>query len=231
MRTTIAVMALLMLACACQPEGTPVRVHDGTAGPFLVSPRWSADGRRLECAGLGGAGAYALDLDAARLTRAETAPAERSQHGRAGELRYEAYRGRILAGGGLLAEDAWAPAASPDGSRVAYCLGHLSAATLVVQRTDGAVELRVPGAQPAWTPGGGLVFCRPEAARGPDGRIVIAASDLFVLAPGAREPQPLTRTPEIAEMQPAVSPDGARVACSDWRTGSLWVYGLEGVRP
>ena len=124
--------------------------------------------------------------------------------------------------GGVLeieASAAWGPAVSPDGTKIAFSKGHLATATLLVVDTADGSRAAFPGAQPDWFPDGRkLVYATPGADGGGG---AVTRSDLFVYDVEDGAASPLTATPGIVEMQPAVSPDGKTVVFSDWRSGRI----------
>lgn len=140
---------------------------------------------------------------------------------------YDIYRGKIrvlskVSAAEIEHDAAWGAAASPDGSKVAYCLGHLGSAMLVVYDIDGGDTATLAGAQPAWFPEGDkIVFAKAAAAGGGDG--TITGSDLFMYDTEQKVSLRLTNSTTIIEMQPAVSPDGKEIAFSDWRSGAIMV--------
>lgn len=92
----------------------------------------------------------------------------------------------------------------------------------VVDLDSGAARDLGVGHGPAWHPDGRhVLFARIEH----DGRHVTGA-DLYVRALDEAAPVRLTATPDRAEMEPAVSPDGRLVGFVDGRTGDLLVGAL-----
>ena len=117
------------------------------------------------------------------------------------------------------ASAAWGPAVSPDGTKIAFSKGHLATATLFIVDAVGGSRGSFHGAQPDWFPDGRkLVYAKPGAGGGGG---AVTRSDLFVYDVEGGASSPLTATPGIVEMQPAVSPDGRTVAFSDWRSGRI----------
>ncbi len=241
-------VALALGACSGPPrlESTRPAVTDET---FLVTPRWSEDGRKLVAAGRGGQGLHLLDLAARRREAPDPELRERprlapttSGPATAGEpagddprgrlvartgsrtVWFDAYRGRIVRDGGettpevLVEVGAWGVVAAPDGW-VAWCTGHLALAELYALDPAGGRLALGPGAQPAWARTAPvLVFARPEPA--PESGEVVR-SDLWAWDRRTGRHTRLTRTPDVVEMEPAVSPDGERLAFSDWRSGRV----------
>jgi Tol biopolymer transport system component len=146
---------------------------------------------------------------------------------------HDAFRGTVtlLQTGGAekVVEDqgAWGVAVSSDGRGVAWSLGALAQPELVVyDPTHGRTPVG-PGAQPSWLPDGRhFVYARPTSL--PPGLQEAYESDLYLYDVVKQKSSRLTDTPTIAEMEPAVSPDGREVAFSDWRTGELLVAPLPG---
>jgi Tol biopolymer transport system component len=147
---------------------------------------------------------------------------------------YDEYRGRIVAWDGerravLEDEDAAGPRVSPDGRRVAWWTGHLVAPTLHVAEAAGRLLFEGPGAQAAWLPDGErLVFADPVEGIGLQGAPLVAGAELRLLDLRDGTVTDLTGTPDATEMEPAVSPDGARLAFADWASGSILVGRLAG---
>jgi Tol biopolymer transport system component len=199
-------------------------------------------GGRLMClrpSGDGGVTAYDLKQKKAAADGAVCAP----QDGSTDRVLFEGGGVRIVQdlvhgtliradGGGetVIEEAAWSAAPSPDGSHVAYCTGHLTDPSLFVFGGAGEGKRTAvgKGAHPAWLPGGQfLVYARPEADG--TGRVVRSELHLFDVKEGLSVR--LTGTPGIVEMQPVISPDGKKVAFSDWKSGAVMVAPLEEAAP
>jgi Tol biopolymer transport system component len=102
---------------------------------------------------------------------------------------------------------------------IAFSKGHLATATLFVVDAGDGSRRTLPGAQPGWFPDGKrLVYARP-GADGAGG--AVTRSDLLVFDIESGATFPLTATPDVIEMQPAVSPDGKTVVFSDWKSGRI----------
>ncbi len=124
---------------------------------------------------------------------------------------------------------AWAVAATADGRRVAWSLGTVRDSRLFIYDPDqGRVALGA-GTYPAWLPDGRrLIFARlqPDVkAAGPRSGY---RSDLYLYDVQKKTLVQLTDTAHIAEMEPAVSPDGATVAFTDWNTGVAYLAPIPG---
>ncbi|MBI5487869.1 MAG: PD40 domain-containing protein [Deltaproteobacteria bacterium] len=155
------------------------------------------------------------------------ADAELLFDGRGRRVAYEEYRGRLEAWESgdrrvLASEGAAGPRASADGARVAWWTGPLLDPTLHVAGLDGHECFAGPGAHPAWLADGErLVYAVPQAGPGPDDAPRVAASELRLLDLRDGSSTALTATPDAAEMQPAIAPDGRRLAFADWATGEI----------
>lgn len=124
---------------------------------------------------------------------------------------------------------AWGARVSPDGQRVAYCRGTLAKPELYVVDMAGRITRVGRGAHPAWIPGGRfVVYATVDRILRKGRRATVAESELMVFDVSAGTSVALTRTPDAAEMNPAVSPRGDAVAFSDWRTGAVYVAPLAG---
>lgn len=118
---------------------------------------------------------------------------------------------------------AWNVAVSPDGRRIAWCLGTLSEPALLVHDRDGDVRDLGRGAHPAWSPDGRvLVYASPTVVQLPRGGRRYE-SDLYVYDAERDEVTRLTATPDVAELQPALSPDGRSIAFADWEGDVIFV--------
>jgi len=241
-------IALSCGAGGSSPALTDVRTVP-VKGRFLVTPRWSPTGDRLLLSGWHGIGLHALDLGTGDLqdldaqhrgaARWDTAgqvvpdnpPAESGElvlHDRDGlRILYRPYDGAIEAlalGKRALLFDggAWGPRVSPAGEYVAFCTGHLAFGRLRIVDVSGAPLFEGAGVQPAWLPDrAGLVYAVPQPAVSPAGATELNASELYAIGAPSWTPVRLTDTPDVVEMEPAISPQGDRIAFSDWKTGRL----------
>ena len=235
----LPLLAVVLLVCGCSRGPRLERTRPATADKtFLVTPTWTGDSSRLLAAGRGGVGLHRVELPTGALKRVD--PSERTprRHEPTGPLGaavastedgglvwFHPYPGRIVAagpGGEQVLEDAeaWGVVAT-SGGRVAWCRGPLAHATITVYGPERGIEELGHGAQPAWVTGQDvLVFARPEAD--PDTGEVVA-SDLWAWTAASGETRRLTETPGVTEMEPAPSPDGRRLAFSDWRSGQVLV--------
>jgi Tol biopolymer transport system component len=130
-------------------------------------------------------------------------------------LNLESGEVRALTGNRPSDEDAlaYSPALSPSGTRLAFALTscHYCSSTIRVS-TVGTRNWRgravAPGFQPAWAPGGALVFARP------DGAIAITSRSLS-------RPRVLIRG-GLANATPRWQPHGDRLAFARQVTASSW---------
>jgi Tol biopolymer transport system component len=124
---------------------------------------------------------------------------------------------------------AWNVAVSPDGRRIAWCLGTLAEPALLLHDLgDGVTDLG-RGAHPSWSPESRyLVFASPRVVDLQGGGHAYD-SDLFAYDADLRTRTRLTATPGVAELQPAVSPDGRALAFADWEGDALYVAPIRGL--
>ncbi|MFH2007718.1 MAG: hypothetical protein ABI333_14125 [bacterium] len=126
----------------------------------------------------------------------------------------------------------WSIRVSPDGRRVAYCVGSLPDQTLYLWDEARGRRSLGTGVHPVFHPDGLLIYSRPEGVAHVGKFTTVARAELRAhdLATGAS--WDLTATPDIAEMQPALSPDGSRLAFADWRWGGVYqaAFGHRGQR-
>jgi hypothetical protein len=152
--------------------------------------------------------------------------------GGAYDVYHHAYDGTITQVSGnqdeVLVEDrgAWGVAVTGDGKRMAYSLGSLTEPRFLVYDPEGGLREVGAGAQPAWLPGERyVVFTKPWP--GPSTTTGQGyATDLFVYDVETSTTTQLTDTEAIAEMEPAVSPDGRSLAFADWNSGALYVIAM-----
>jgi len=140
-------------------------------------------------------------------------------HPLSGELRWEQPGGNFV-----LVDDRgpWAIRISPDGRRVAYSLGVLPDSRLYLW--DDAQGLRElgPGIYPAFHPDGVLIYSRPSGQEMMGSVTTVAQADLHALDLETGRSWPLTDTPDVAEMEVDISPDGAHLAFADWSGGGAY---------
>ncbi len=111
------------------------------------------------------------------------------------------------------------PRLSPDGASVLVQEARGGGGGLLLLSLDGRVRDLGAGSDGVFTPDGrGVVL----AVVSGDGRRVVEA-DLVHLDLASGQRTRLTRTPDVAEVEPAVSPDGRFIAFVDARTGGLRV--------
>jgi hypothetical protein len=113
----------------------------------------------------------------------------------------------------------FAPRFSPDATQVLVAESRREGGHMLVLSLDGKARDLGQGYGAAWLPGSrGIIFSRVE-----HDTLKVTGSDLFVLDPGTGRETRLTATPAVAEVEPAVSPDGRFVAYVDALTGRLLV--------
>lgn len=218
-------------------------------GRFLVTPRWSPSGDRLLLSGWRGVGLTVLDPtteamhDLAWHTRTRAgwdatgaiAPAaariegdSEVLHDRDGvRVLHRVRDGRVeaITPGGtsqIAAGGAWGARVSPDGKLVAYCTGHLPSGRLHIVEIGGPLVFEGPGVHAAWLPDqAGVVYAVPEERVSNLGTAELGGSDLYMTSAPGWTPTRLTATPDVHEMEPAVSPHGDKLAFSDWNSGTL----------
>lgn len=118
---------------------------------------------------------------------------------------------------------------SPDGRRAAYVLGKLTSPTLILWDADQGRRVLGAGVYPVFHPDGLLIFGRPDGRRLLGSITSVARSELRAHDLTTHESWDLTNTPDLAEMEPALSPDGSRLVFSDWRGGGAYLVTLIGV--
>ncbi len=115
---------------------------------------------------------------------------------------------------------------SPDGRRVAYAVGSLTNPTLILWDIDQGRRVLGVGVHPVFHPDGMLIYSRPEGRLQLGSLTTVARAELRAHDLTTHESWNLTHTPDLAEMEPALSPDGNRLAFSDWRRGGAYLVSL-----
>jgi hypothetical protein len=111
------------------------------------------------------------------------------------------------------------PRLSPDGSRVLVAESRATGGHLWLLSLDGKATDLGPGYDGAWHPDGvRILFTRVSH----DGHRVTAA-DLWQLELASGRRLQLTRTTDLAEVEPALSPDGRYLAFVDATSGDLYL--------
>jgi len=220
-------------------DGDLLHAEDGYRGEALFTPEGDIcrgpreDARALRL----GSGGQPLEPRGGRcaLISEDERFGERLYAGASGAVYHDAYAGtvtRVSSEGSVsLVTDqgAWNVAVSHEGRRIAWAQGTLSEPELTVHDPATGARSLGRGAHPAWSPSGRyLLFTRPSVAEGPSGRPVYDA-DLFVYDASSAEVVRLTDTPDVAEMQPAIAPNGASVAFADWQGGVVYIAAAVGL--
>src|SRR5918993_991140 len=125
--------------------------------------------------------------------------------------------------------DEWAPAFSPDGSRIAFTSNRTGDAEIYVMDADGTDVRRVTSSpaqdfDPAFSADGATIAFTSDR----DGN-----REVYVAAADGAAPLRLTFDP-AADYQPGFSPDGSRIAFTSERGGGLGrihVMGVDGSAP
>lgn len=120
----------------------------------------------------------------------------------------------------------WSIRVSPDGRRVAYSLGTLPGSRLYLWDDEHGPRELGAGVHPVFHPDGLLIFSKPSDLMPRGSLTTVAQADLHALDLESGRSWALTDTPQLSEMQPALSPDGSRLAFADWRNGGLYVVSL-----
>ena len=143
-------------------------------------------------------------------------------------IAFEPLRGRIVRIADqsehvVASHGAWGAAVSHDGSRIAFCRGHLIDAHLEVQERGESTRDFGPGVHPTWLEDGRhLVFSAPEIGTTAEGRRMLVGAELFMLDTSSGREVQLTATEGVMEMEPTISSRNHRVAFADWLDGTLY---------
>lgn len=120
----------------------------------------------------------------------------------------------------------WSIRVSPDGRRVAYSVGRLPSPTLFLWDEERGHRSLGTGVHAVFHPDGLLIYSRPDGALYLGGLTTVARADLRAHDLDTDVSWNLTDTPDLAEMEPAISPDGRRLAFADWRRGGAYLVTL-----
>jgi hypothetical protein len=143
---------------------------------------------------------------------------------------HDLYRGalKILIGGTettIEAFGSWGATVSPDESMIAYCTGPLGDARIFIyHREKGKIEVG-RGVHPSWFPRDPFLVYAVAEAEAAQGQVV--RSDLFLYDVEQSQAYRLTRTTDIVEMQPSLSPSGDSLVFADWKSGVLLTAAVE----
>jgi Tol biopolymer transport system component len=125
------------------------------------------------------------------------------------------------------------PAFSPDGERIAFRSGRDGGGLFVMGRTGELVKKTIDrGFNPSWSPDGqAIVFSTHDVAANPGSR-ALSGAELWTVAVGSGETRRLAVTDGL---QPAWSPDGARIAYWGYapksRNREIWTASVNGGEP
>lgn len=146
-------------------------------------------------------------------------------HARLGTVTHEPVGGRPRS---VAAEDAWGAVVSPEGRYAAYSKGLLSDSRFFVHDAARGLTREIgPGVHPVFLQGrGAVIYAVPSGVERLPGRAAVTGADLRVYDFGSGEHRALTTSPDLAEMEPALSPGGAAIVFSDWKAGGLWLAPL-----
>jgi Tol biopolymer transport system component len=154
---------------------------------------------------------------------------ERIHDGPEGEVYHNAYLGTVtlVSAAGreeqIASRGAWNVTVSADGRRIAWSAGTLVEPELFVYDPWAGVSSLGPGAHPTWSPDGRyLVYTVPDIEEHQGGGHSYRA-DLSLYDADENRTSWLTRTDDVAEMQPIFSPDGRSLAFADWDGGVIVV--------
>jgi hypothetical protein len=131
-----------------------------------------------------------------------------------------------------MATDEFAPAFSPDGSRVAFVVqraGSSAAADLYVMNVDGSGMTRLTSTgtnwDPTWSPDGTQIAFRKST----DGD-----EEIYVVGADGSGERDVSRSPQTWELAPSWSPDGARITFTSVRGNDhgpqVYVMNADGTR-
>jgi Tol biopolymer transport system component len=115
------------------------------------------------------------------------------------------------------------PLISADGSKVAVHKGSNIYVYSLTNITARPVDLGA-GIASSWMPDGQSLLCFMDESL--DGHIISNSELHRVFLSGNKSKVQLTRTRDVIEMWPSISPDGKRVAFSDERSGSIFIANL-----
>jgi len=217
------------------PRGEPRQVTRG--GDFEFTPALSPDGRRIAFASEREENLDIYVIDARggsplRLTEDPAADRDPVWFPDGASIAFVSDRGGGVGvwkvgqfGGGatLLLEDAFYPAISPDGERLAFSRLMPSGEVFI-----GIYSLAGDGGERLITGPGEGIWVHKQPAWSPDGRRICYATahDLWVVPAQGGAAQPLT-TGGRFDSEPAWSPGGKRIYFSSWREGTLALWAAD----
>jgi hypothetical protein len=122
----------------------------------------------------------------------------------------------------------WSIRISSDGRLAAYSVGSLPDPELFLcEQAQGCSRIGI-GVHATFHPDGLLIYSQPAGTRYAGSLTTVARAELRAHDLETGESWELTATPGVAEMEPAVSPEGDRLAFSDWRTGTAYLVTIQG---
>lgn len=120
----------------------------------------------------------------------------------------------------VLKGQALVPQVSPDGTKIAYC--NMASQIIVIDADGQNPRIIAKGFNPQWAGNGQLVYdlCQDDGHTLTAGNIYL--SDIATLRQA-----PLTNTRDAIEMEPVISPDGTKIAFTNFADGQIYIADIE----